>query len=465
MPRTFRAGSPRGLFRPLPAPAASVSAPAAVATVTAAAVVAAFAVSALAQHGIRDLAPYNLGEFLISYQGGFVRRGLFGEILYRLSPSADQAHIEQVIIASSVFAYGCCFALVWRWLIRYSGSAIITLLVILQPFLFAFPILEFQWIRKDCFLLLAFYASAIVLGRGAPMRFVVVNFVSIIAILTHESYGFSFLPLLALLAAAPVADTDSPIRRIARSIGRLTPSLLTFALVLVRHGNALVADRIIGSWQARGVFLYDQPDPRYRSAVRALAQSAGEASSTLWQLVQAAQDGNWIVPAYWLAAIPISATALCIAAVYRRGSRPSPCRPTDRMLNRDFKEASACLSITGCCFAPLFVLGLDFGRWVFLWLAASLAIVFTDRRSSFLSTVHGAMSPSARSIARRTRQALFGPLAALFGFGSSWASPLTAMAVTIWCFPMPIGLISKDLFDLAGHSLVARLVGAIAARW
>lgn len=382
-------------------------------------------VSALVRYDIRDLAPYNLGEFLISYQAGFVRRGLLGELIYRAPFPLTTTRVELLVKAFAIAAYLASFWLLASRIVRYTGSKIVSLLTLLQPFLFAFPILNFEWIRKDCFLLLLFYLSIERMRRVA-----VVNALAIVGILSHELYGFVFLPVLALLAMAVGAADAGPHRstwmRSLRIIASFSPALIALAIALLRHGTEQTANGIVESWRARGVMLYDD------HAIYSLRLSAADANN---QLGQMGSGGVWFPKIFWPFTALLSATALSVAAMFRTRLTDAahPIRACYK--NPDCVEAADCLLITAVCFAPLFLVSSDFGRWVFLWMAASSAIVFSGMRSSFVTTVHSAVPEALRFLVAWLRRIIYAPGGVVFCNGL--VSPVTLLVITMFVCPMP----------------------------
>jgi hypothetical protein len=186
-------------------------------------------------HTLAEVAPINAGDFLISYSGGFVRRGLVGALLYHLPFVTNMHRAEIAIKALSLTAYGASFAMLAGTIWRHTRSAATTLLVILQPFLFAFPVLTGQWIKEDLLLLAGFYACLRWITSERPVsgwHWLTINVVSVVAIATHEMYGVAMLPVLIGVAAS----RDDPARRpwaqsLPRALVAFGPSVAALFLV------------------------------------------------------------------------------------------------------------------------------------------------------------------------------------------------------------------------------------------
>ncbi len=80
------------------------------------------------------------GDWLINYTGGFVRRGLPGELILLFS---RLVHIPPVLVASVVplVLYALLYASIWRLYRRSSGS-FWTFAALVSPATLAFPILD-----------------------------------------------------------------------------------------------------------------------------------------------------------------------------------------------------------------------------------------------------------------------------------------------------------------------------------
>ena len=92
---------------------------------------------------IKSLNSWNASEWLISYSGGFVRRGLGGEIIYNIS-SYLLISPAKIIVLFSIFSY----LLLCLILVKISKNIIPTF-IILSPVMLGMPIYSDFLIRKD----------------------------------------------------------------------------------------------------------------------------------------------------------------------------------------------------------------------------------------------------------------------------------------------------------------------------
>lgn len=137
---------------------------------------------------------YTWAELLINYQAGFVRRGLLGEILFRLQPV-----IPSVVTASVlIFACYCMFTYLVLKLLR-DAPLVVFAFFVFSPAGFLFPVYDPAIFgRKEIFFFLAFALTIFTCRRFSDHRIKVCSFVLLytIATLVHEAAMF-FAPLAA----------------------------------------------------------------------------------------------------------------------------------------------------------------------------------------------------------------------------------------------------------------------------
>jgi len=137
---------------------------------------------------------WTVGEWLISYAGGFVRRGLPGELIHFISTQYSFSPILLVWLFS-VFALLSLALLVLNFCKNlFDKSFLLSQLIILAP------LSEDYFVRKDAFLVLSYGLSLLIMKALYQKRIkklisiLAVNFISMIAIFSHESYGIWGLP-------------------------------------------------------------------------------------------------------------------------------------------------------------------------------------------------------------------------------------------------------------------------------
>lgn len=202
-----------------------------------------------------DLSQYTWTDFLINYSGGFVRRGLMGELLYMMSAAAG-VRPEVAIGIISVGAYLATFGLMLH-LFRRRGENV---LILLSPLMCGYTV---DIIRKDYLLCLLLMLSVYILSdikhsnrlynrqlnrlsnRQFNRDWSVAVGVTLIALMLHEAYIFWGVPAVMLLIY-------SRVRIEGRGMWSLWSAGVIFAAAFVVlswfKGDAGVRDAVYASW-------------------------------------------------------------------------------------------------------------------------------------------------------------------------------------------------------------------------
>ncbi len=139
---------------------------------------------------------YTWEELLINYQGGFVRRGLLGEVLFQIQP-----YIPSFITATVlIFIAYCLFTCVTLELLDKTPQSVYWFFIF-SPATFLFPIYEPSVFgRKEVFFLCAFVLTNLAYLKTCNCRIKVLLFLVLytVAIFIHEAALF-FAPLSACL--------------------------------------------------------------------------------------------------------------------------------------------------------------------------------------------------------------------------------------------------------------------------
>jgi hypothetical protein len=152
---------------------------------------------------------YRLLEWLINYEGGFVRRGLVGQLALELHDIAGITPTHTVF-AIQIGAYGIFFLFSYRLLARVSDRTPFILLIY-SPFLFVFQIASWKaGSRKEIlfFALLAVLANAFARSDSDRRRFwtlCIALALYPLLILCHEMVAF-YLPYILYFAALVRVD-------------------------------------------------------------------------------------------------------------------------------------------------------------------------------------------------------------------------------------------------------------------
>lgn len=142
-----------------------------------------------------------IGDWLINYQGGFVRRGLLGDLFFRIS-QATGVHIILLVVVFQVVVYLLFFLCTYR-LARSSSFSISTAFLLFSPAFILFTVLSPNGaFRKEVLLLAALSALCYFLTvhqrGGQPRTSLLLSYVaisSVFLVLNHEMLTL-FLPYL-----------------------------------------------------------------------------------------------------------------------------------------------------------------------------------------------------------------------------------------------------------------------------
>lgn len=202
------------------------------------------------QLGQQLLKPYGydsfvMSEFLINYQAGFVRRGITGELLFFLVKYFNVDFEWTVKIICLIWLIIPCFFFIRGFLKR--GYA----WYILPTFLFlGSGITHDTWIRKDYLFFCALIPMIWIMGRSKVhnvWKFLIVNILAALTILTHESFAFFSLPLLFLLVFLDHKEKGFW-WSVLRGVAFLLPGIIAFVVVSYYKGDLQMAQLIYDSW-------------------------------------------------------------------------------------------------------------------------------------------------------------------------------------------------------------------------
>ena len=135
----------------------------------------------------RVQAPFNIGDWLINYSGGFVRRGLIGSVIVFLSRSIHESPILLVVVLRIVL-YAVLYWTVWRLACPLRWR-VWTVALTLSPATLGFLLLNGGGAsRKDILFLLALSGLLLLIRRGLSDRIVVLYLCIVAALLplAHE---------------------------------------------------------------------------------------------------------------------------------------------------------------------------------------------------------------------------------------------------------------------------------------
>lgn len=191
---------------------------------------------------------YGISDWLINYQGGFVRRGLAGELLFQIY----QYHPYSVVYAIIIIDIVCLILLgiVLVWLFRRMGMPI--WLLIFPMFLY-YPLNGLSGLlygRRDSLMLLLtfilFFQFRRFLVSRSSVNLLTIWGLTVFILLFYEGIFFSFFPFLFLYTM--MFNHTSFYRRICMSLWLWWPVATVLLLIVGCHGDDNLSFAIWNSW-------------------------------------------------------------------------------------------------------------------------------------------------------------------------------------------------------------------------
>lgn len=180
---------------------------------------------------------WTIGEWLINYQGGFIRRGLLGEGIYNLCNVIKISPIFVIWLISISF-----YALLLKLTIFDSRNKVSSAFL-LSPGIFLAPIIGDFLIRKDLLLLLIFLISLKLMKFKSP-NLIFLNLYNITGMLIHESFAIYALPIQFFI----LKRKYDCLTKNSYTFLYLLPSFCLFIFCLIFKGDQNQAISIHQSW-------------------------------------------------------------------------------------------------------------------------------------------------------------------------------------------------------------------------
>lgn len=196
-------------------------------------------------------------ELHINYAGGFVRRGLLGEIAFRLQSLFDlptTTFFGTIFLVLTLLMIGLLFGLLRPlW-----SRPLVVWVVLLSPAIILFPVFDRgASLRKDIFVSIGLLLHALMVQATRQGRLTLKGYQRLmlicvaplvtINILIHEQQWF-FLPVHMILMILAVGSRRDALRRTAVT---LIPALLLGPVMFAYSGDAQTSAAICNSWRGR----------------------------------------------------------------------------------------------------------------------------------------------------------------------------------------------------------------------
>lgn len=219
---------------------------------------------------------WTVSDWLINYEGGFVRRGLIGQLIYfiyMVHPFPVIHFLKVVYALGSVF-----FVMLLMYVFKSEGWS----LSILPLWCVGGVTLFNSFCRRDLWLLMVVYFMFLMLRnylRTRKRKFLVVLwFLSVFAILSHESTFFYSYPIMMVYAwIACLGKQRIAAKPLLKYLLIFIPGIITMAFVCHYKGDADTAKAIWASWAdlfktyPDGIFSFPQTRSMVGAGVNALS--------------------------------------------------------------------------------------------------------------------------------------------------------------------------------------------------
>lgn len=280
---------------------------------------------------------WGVGDWLLSYDGGFVRRGLFGSLVLGLTP--DDTSIVSSVAAAQIVMMGLLFSLLY-WLFLRTSRSMTWAMVLLSPATLMFFTIEFAnhqaGPRKELLVTIALALVALGFGRSSWHWWSLGGLlVFALATWSHEASALAlpaFVYLVFLGSGGRLTSNVAWQRLLI--VGYTVIATSTVVLALMYPGNAEIQQGICDAWANRGV----------------IAECQGQALGALTLTTEGALQvfATQLFPRYW-GYLPV--VALAVLPLY-----------AVRFLPRHWRVTLVILVFL----VPLFYIAWDYGRWIYL---------------------------------------------------------------------------------------------------
>lgn len=305
-------------------------------------------------------------EFLINFEGGFVRRGLLGEMIFTLSATfGTPPHKIIWIISYGAFAFVTIFFFAEFLLKRKCWW------IVLTPFLCG---LTENIIRKDylCYVLMIL-SFALVRGKDVTQfKFFFIAAIGVLGLFLHEAFIFFGIPLMIAVMYG------EGLRR--QAIVYALICMAVFIMFCVVKGNQEVADGIIDSWNA----LRPEMNLKFNQAnsIGALTWDLGSTCRNHFML-------NFYSPAIGWGRVVIRIAVLFLSIVFVSNYfvtfTGNQSRKSRYDAEKDSKAITGCYIFSLICLTPMFlVLSCDLERlYQYAFMASFIPFLLLPRKKIF----------------------------------------------------------------------------------
>ena len=320
-----------------------------------------------------------IGEWLINYQAGFIRRGLTGEVALLVGRALHVSPMT-IVVLMQLLLYGLMLYAVWR-LLEGTDWELWVMALVLSPATLAFQVLDPPaGFRKEEIHLAGLGMLLVLLMHPRVRNSHLVLYLSLVctaAVLSHE-------PLICYTPyyfGAVVIGRQSIRRGLSICVLPLLVCAGAAILAVLRPGNFKMAQEICRSI---GEKLTDSAVGVCGGAIYYLGNNQGFARQELIGFIHYFHYYRVYSVATLLSSIPI---VMAIIALSR-----------DRRLRFDLKILAGTIGVAGAGSLVLFLYSTDWGRWIYIHVfSVFLILLFIDYRRRAMPRVEKAVLPTRLS--------------------------------------------------------------------
>jgi hypothetical protein len=357
------------------------------------------------------------GDWLINYEGGFVRRGLSGEALLEL---ARTTHLPLAWLGMIVpiLLYGLLYYAVWL-LCQKTSWNLWVVAALVSPATLGFPILDMLGgFRKELLLLAGLAGLLLLLERRRRQDALISAYLFIlctVTVLCHEGL-LAFLPYFAAALLIGLRDVK---RAVVVALPAAAGSLLAFIEVMRHTGSVATSQAICAS-------IGPHPDIVCSGAIRYLSISKEFAHSEVVSYIHQAHYLFYFPLVTLMGSLPL---ALGFWTLYRYPQ-----------LRSDLYVVLGTVVLSAAASTPLFLYAQDWGRWIYVQLfSIFLLLLLVDWRRQSDPQTREDLAPQGTPRQRR------------------WKAVAVVVYAISWNIPHYGNFPKKGYFNVPAHLLKAHL--------
>ena len=304
---------------------------------------------------------WKMGDWLINYQGGMVRRGLLGEMLYQLS---YLTHINPglYVVMFQVFFYGI-FLFFGYALLRQQRTLLPYAFLIFSPFIFTFQINDLQGGFRKEIIYLALLSFVVWSARNLnPKSFEKIFYVILllypIVILTHEMLAI-YLPFILVAYVSSITLTK---KKFILILILLLPSIISFLAAIHYSGTPTQVAAIFSS-------IAQENYPLTGGAISWLDKDSSFGIAHVKEMIK---DHNYV---YYIFLLPLA--ALAYIPIYEK---------LKSITENKLSLVLILISVIGS--VGLFIVAIDWGRFIYIPMVSLFLLSFISNQDNEKYTGH-----------------------------------------------------------------------------